>query len=254
MSKTRQPQVRSLSARFSPGHIIDWHEHSWCQLLYASEGVVTVEVEKACWIVPSHRGIWVPEGQMHRVKMHGQVFLQTIYLSPAPREMSRAKCIVLEVSKLMQSLIVHICNIGIVRGDTEEHRTTIDFLHFQLLSLAQLPLVIPMPSDERARRLAVRIIDERAGSSSLQLLSLECGSRIAFHRLQIRIFFHLFYIHPACQTRRKPLASGAQAIFRPFLGEVCCCIVIGWIELEHFTIQRFRSHVAALESASRGEP
>ncbi len=185
MSKTRHGKIRTLSARFSRGHRIDWHSHSWSQLLYATEGVLTVESRSACWIVPTHRGIWVPAGTEHSLKMHGRVFLQTVYLERHHARTADLTCSAFEIPRLMHELIVHVCDLGIVSGDTKENRTLIQFFTDQLERLNPFPLVIPMPQDERARRLAERIVDAPGSAESLADLSGESGASL---RTMQRIF------------------------------------------------------------------
>ncbi len=185
MSKTRHGKLRTLSARFSPGHRIDWHSHSWSQLLYATEGVVTVESRSACWVVPTHRGIWVPAGTEHLLKMHGRVFLQTVYLERHHARTADLTCSAFEISRLMHELIVHVCDLGIVSGDTEVNRTLIQFFNYQVERLSPFPLMIPMPQDERARRLAERIVDTPGSVENLETLSGEFGASL---RTMQRIF------------------------------------------------------------------
>ncbi len=178
MSKTRQAQIRTLSARFSPGHMIDFHSHSWSQLVYASEGLFTVETQATCWIVPTNRGIWIPSGQEHSVKMHGQVFLQTLYFPPETATFQDLSCASYEISGLMHELIRHVCRIGIVNGDSDENRNLIEFFGFQLRRLSAVPLLVPMPRDGRARQLARKVIDDPGSAISLHELSQGCGASL----------------------------------------------------------------------------
>lgn len=185
MSSTRQRQIRSFSARFSPGHSIDMHCHSWAQLVYASEGVIAVESGNACWVVPTSRAIWVPAGQPHSIKMYGKVFLQTLYFQSLPKATIDLQCSAYEITSLMRELIVFVCNKGIVNSDTDEHRNLIAFLTFQVKSLRPIPLMVPMPSDPRAKRLASRVIDNPGTSLSLAQLCEESGTSL---RTMQRVF------------------------------------------------------------------
>lgn len=185
MSKTRQPQIRTFSARFSPGHVIAAHAHSWSQLLFASEGVMAVESESSCWIVPTNRGIWVPADTEHSIKMYGRVFLQTVYLQTSPKAQIELGCAAYEISSLLRELILFVCKKGIIHGDTDEHRNLIDFLTFQIKRLRPFPLMIPMPQDARARRLAMRLIENPGAEESLAELCVGFGASL---RTMQRIF------------------------------------------------------------------
>jgi AraC-like DNA-binding protein len=185
MSKTRQLQLRTFSARFSPGHWIETHSHSWSQLVYASEGVIAVESQNACWIVPTSRAIWVPAGQPHSIKMHGRVFLQTVYFESRPDTGIDLSCAAYEITSLIRELIVHVCGIGIVKSDSAEHRNLIEFMIFQIRKLTRFPLMVPMPSDPRAKQLASRLIDNPGTNQSLAELCEECGTSL---RTMQRVF------------------------------------------------------------------
>ncbi len=185
MSKTRHAQIRTFSARFSPGHVIEKHSHSWSQLLFASEGVIAVETQVACWVVPTSRAIWVPAGNEHAVKMHGRVFLQTVYFDTQRESLVELSCAAYEVPPLLRELIVFACKKGIINGDTEEHRCLIKFLTLQVKKLRPFPLMIPMPQDERARSLALQVINDPNFEKSLREVCDGCGASL---RTMQRIF------------------------------------------------------------------
>ncbi len=185
MSISRQTQVRSFSARFSPGHSIEMHSHSWSQLVFASEGVIAVESGNACWVVPPSRAIWVPAGQSHSIKMHGKVFLQTVYFDSQPETTIDLPCAAYEVTSLLRELIAFICSKGIINSDTDEHCNLIAFLRFQVRKLTPFPLMVPMPSDRRGKRLASRLIDNPGTDQSLADLCEECGTSL---RTMQRVF------------------------------------------------------------------
>ena len=185
MSISRQSQVRSFSARFSPGHAIEMHSHSWSQLVFAREGVIAVESGNLCWVVPTNRAIWVPAGQSHSIKMHGKVFLQTVYFDSRPENKIDLQCAAYEVTALLRELIAFICSKGIINSDTDEHCNPPAFLTFQVRKLTPFPLMVPMPSDQRGKRLASRLIDTPGTDQSLADLCEECGTSL---RTMQRVF------------------------------------------------------------------
>lgn len=185
MSKTRQPKIRTFSARFSPKHRVEWHSHSWSQLIYATSGVFSVETETSCWVVPTRRAIWVPAGCQHSLRMQGSVFLQTVYFEPQQARASDTTCSAFEIPKLLHELIVHVCNLGMVEGESEAQRTLIRFFADQLEELEPFPSAIPMPQDARARKLAQLILGEPGARKSLDDLCKECRESL---RTMQRVF------------------------------------------------------------------
>lgn len=178
MSKSRQPVIRTFSVRYSAGSVISWHAHDWHQLVYASEGAITVEVKSATWLVPIRRAVWIPAKQLHQVRMHGPVYLQSIYLRRAPPTFARSECQVVNVNSLLHELLADVCRLGVLRGDSPENRCLIRFLRYQLGKMSPVGLAILLPRDPRARELAQRIIDEPGSERSLETLSRECSSSL----------------------------------------------------------------------------
>lgn len=178
MSNTRHFQIRTFSARFSPGHKIEPHSHSWSQLAYASEGVIAVETPNHCWVVPTNRAIWIPAGQAHSIKMYGRAFLQTVYFESRPETGIDLPCTAYEIPSLVRELIIHVCNIGIIKSDSDEQRNLLEFMIFQVKKLTPFPLMVPMPNDPRARKLASVLLDNPGTDQSLAELCEECGTSL----------------------------------------------------------------------------
>ncbi len=167
------------------GQSIETHNHPWSQLVFAREGVIAVESGNVCWVVPTNRAIWVPAGLSHSIKMYGRVFLQTVYFDSRVETRIDLQCAAYEISSLLRELIAFVCRKGIINSDTDEHRNLIAFLTFQVRKLRRFPLMIPMPSDQRAKRLASRLIDNPGTNQSLANLCEECGSSL---RTMQRVF------------------------------------------------------------------
>src|SRR5215470_7887172 len=73
--------VRTLAVGYPSGTTLEGHSHAWAQLVYASEGVMTVQTEEGTWVVPSHRAVWIPAGVRHSVEMAGRVSMRTLYIA-----------------------------------------------------------------------------------------------------------------------------------------------------------------------------
>lgn len=172
---------------------------------------MTVESRSACWVVPQHRGIWIPAGEEHALQMHGQVFLQTVYLERDRARTSDLTCSAFEISRLMHELIVHVCNLGIVHHDSKENRTLIQFFIDQVERLSPNPLVIPMPQDERARRLAQLIVTAPASSQRLGQLSMECGASL---RTMQRLFVEQVGVPLARWRNQVKMVTAVQLLGR----------------------------------------
>src|SRR5262249_42161975 len=80
MRQSAEPEllVRPLAVGYPSATTLERHSHSWAQLVYASEGVMTVQTEEGTWVVPSHRAVWIPAGVAHSIAMSGWVSMRTL--------------------------------------------------------------------------------------------------------------------------------------------------------------------------------
>lgn len=177
--------ARSLAAGYLSGAVLDRHSHDWVQLVYASEGVMSVVTEEGTWIVPPNRGVLIPAKVGHAISMSGKVSMRTIYFLPRLAKKLPQRCCVIEVSPLLRELILRAVAMGPLRRDVPEHRRVVDFMLDQLRILPTLPLDLPMPRDTRALRVAIRIRDDPGERATLATLAKVAG---AGHRTLERLF------------------------------------------------------------------
>jgi AraC-like DNA-binding protein len=176
--------IRTLAAGYSSGTVLDHHSHDWAQLVYASDGVMTVQTEEGTWVVPSYRAVWIPAGIGHSIAMSGWVSMRTLYIVPRLVRALPHRCCVVAVSPLLRQLILHAIAQGPLRRDVPEHRRLIAFLLDQLRVLPAVPLELPMPRDARALRVAVRMREAPGDTSPLDRLTYGSGaSRRTLERL-----------------------------------------------------------------------
>jgi AraC-like DNA-binding protein len=132
--------------------VIAPHAHDWHQLIYASEGVMWVHTEQGEWVVPPNRAVWVPAGVEHGIEMTGTVLVQTLYLAAGVASELPERCCAANVAPLLRELILHIIALGTLDLSVPRQARLIAFLVDQLSALPSIPLQLPLPSDERAKR------------------------------------------------------------------------------------------------------
>ena len=176
--------VRSLAVGYSSGTVLEHHSHDWAQLVYASEGVMSVHTSEGVWVVPSHRAVWIPPDVGHSIAMSGRVSMRTLYLAPTlVRELPR-RCCVVAVAPLLRHLILHATAQGPLRRAVPAHRRLVAFLLDLLRELPAVPLELPMPRDARAVRIALRLRDDPSEKLPLDRLARDAGaSRRTVERL-----------------------------------------------------------------------
>lgn len=198
--------VRSFAVRHTHDHVIAPHAHDWHQLIYASEGVMWVQTAQGDWVVPPNRAVWVPAGVEHGIEMTGSVFVQTLYLAPSLSSALPDRCCAVNVSPLLRELIRHIVTLGMLDKNDPVRARLLSVLVDQLGALPAVPLQLPWPSDERARRAAawlrvhpddpgvIKQVAKRVGLSVRTLARLfqkETGLTFGKWRQQLRLLHAL---------------------------------------------------------------
>ncbi|MCW5766193.1 MAG: helix-turn-helix transcriptional regulator [Phycisphaeraceae bacterium] len=176
MSRIRhEPCVRSLGLSVAPGHRIEPHAHEWPQLVYAVSGVISAAVGAGNWIVPPMRALWLDAGTEHTLSMRGRVEMRTLYFRPdvAPR-MAEA-CCVIDVPPLLRELVVHVVGAGGLDCSLASGRALFRVLVDQLRVVPERPLALPIPTDERAKRVAMSVLSRPGGTMSLEQLVRRAG-------------------------------------------------------------------------------
>jgi len=185
MSKKRQavPEcprlpspVTALAYDLEHGRVIPEHLHPEDQLVYACHGVMTVRTGAGTWVVPAQRAVWIPARTPHSILMSGAVSMRTVYLrARMVRKLPRACCVV-NVSPLLQNLILHLCTHGKLSRRSNVHSHLIDVLIDQLETVKTVPLQLPTLTDPRAARVAAALQNDLSESSSLEWACRQAGA------------------------------------------------------------------------------
>lgn len=174
--------MRSLAIDYAAGGREDFHTHPWPQFLYARSGAVRADIGGQYWTIPPRRGLWIPTGVPHRLRMSSNLQLRTLYIRPS---MASAQPVhVVNVSGLLHEAIIEVCSRGWL-----DDRIVIDchlgalILH-DLVRRDEAQMHLTRPSDRRAVRLAEMMTDRSLYSAPLGTLCVRAGlSRRTAERL-----------------------------------------------------------------------
>ncbi len=195
MSKKRQvvhvcprlPEpVTALAYDLPHGHNIPEHLHPEDQLVYASRGVMRVLTPMGTWVVPPQRAVWIPARTPHSIVISGAVSMRTIYLRARMANVLPRTCCVVNVSPLLQQLILHLCTRKKLTRRSRVQAHLIDVLIDQLQTVQTVPLQLPAPRDIRAARVADAL--QQKPGSGLPLATI-CKQAGASRRTIERIFW-----------------------------------------------------------------
>lgn len=174
------PSLRSLVATlvydFTHGHVIPIHFHPEDQLVYATRGVMTVHTEEGTWVVPPRRAVWIPAKTPHSIVMSGPVSMRTVYLRARMARTLPRNCCVVNISPLLQELILHACQYPRMSRRTKKHAHLIDLFLDQLQTAQAIPLQLPTPVDLRAQRVAAMLQRDQAATRSLTAICQQAGA------------------------------------------------------------------------------
>lgn len=147
------------------------HQHPRAQLIYAGKGVMRIETETGCWVVPPLRGVWVPAGTDHQVIMLGPVEMRTLYIRPDAAPNLPDYCCLLEVSPLLRALIFALLEEK-VDYDQNGRGGMIAALALTELRFLKIPaLHLPLPQDTRLERLCRELIANPHATDTLEELA-----------------------------------------------------------------------------------
>ena len=162
-----QPVV-AFRRDLADGDMIPPHSHRKDQLVYASEGVMTVTTTDGAFVVPPHRAVWLPAGVEHRVEARGALAMRTLYVQSDAAPDLPAQVCVLHVTALLRELILAAVDMPrAIRPDSPEERLMSVILD-QIRVLPVAPLALPMPRDDRLRRVTDALRADPADNRSLE--------------------------------------------------------------------------------------
>lgn len=170
--------VRSLGLKLPTDHRIESHAHEWHQLVYATDGVMSVYTATGTWVVPSQRAVWIPANFEHAVRTTGVVRMRTLYFRPALSSRLPQSCCVINVPPLLRELLLETMRFGMLTDDVPEHARLAGVLLDQILHKREAPLQIKLPQDARARRVAERVQADLSASPPISELAQSSGASV----------------------------------------------------------------------------
>jgi AraC-like DNA-binding protein len=168
--------MASVSAELEDAHVIPKHSRPEDQLLFASEGVMTLTTERGLWVVPPLRAVWIPADTTHSVAMSGRVSMRTLYFQPRLCRSFPRKCMVMNVSSLLKELILHACTFPKLRKEDPAQKRIVEIIVDQLKAVESIPLQLPHPADSRATRVVKTLFANPGDQRTLEKLCADCGA------------------------------------------------------------------------------
>jgi len=208
--------VTALAADYSPGHETLRHDHPRIQLIHAVRGVMVVSTDVGQWIVPPSRGLCVPAGVAHSIRMVGHVEMRTVYIRPDAAPGLMARCAVLGVSPLLRELILAAVDVPLPYSARSRHGRLMRLLLDEVEQMPTLPLSLPRPADPRLQTICATITQKPDDPSTAGEWARRLGvDPKTIHRLFLRetgMTFGQWRRQARLLAALEHLASGARVI------------------------------------------
>jgi AraC-like DNA-binding protein len=194
-----QRRIRAVQFTYHGGQVVAEHVHLEHQLVYASEGLLTVDTASSRWVVPPLRAVWVPAHTPHTVVAKVDTKMSTLYINADTHLPNLDRVTVVSVSPLLRELILHIIHAPLT--ETAHDRVEAVLLD-QLAADPAAPLEVPVLRDPRLQAIADAFerdpcdrrtlrelgVDVGASERTLQrLFQTEIGSSFGRWRTQLRL-------------------------------------------------------------------
>jgi AraC-like DNA-binding protein/quercetin dioxygenase-like cupin family protein len=140
--------IVAIGSDYPHGFIHPRHTHRRAQLLYGAKGLMKVVTNDGNWIVPPQRAVWIPPQVGHEVLYLG-VSTRSLYIEPSSIPSSRADCQVISVSPLMRQLLMESVDVPLEYDEEGRDGALMSLLLHELARATELPLHIPLPTEER---------------------------------------------------------------------------------------------------------
>ena len=145
---TPRPIV-AITRTYPDGFRIAPHRHRRGQLISGTTGLMILATPYGTWVMPPGRGVWIPPGVVHDVRMVGPVSMESLYIAPEAADRMPDRCQVLEISTFMRSLIVEALEVPLEYDLDGRSGALMALLGYEIERLPTLPLSLPYPQDDR---------------------------------------------------------------------------------------------------------
>ncbi|MGY6028192.1 AraC family transcriptional regulator [Phytobacter sp. AG2a] len=145
---------------YAHGESEPWHQHDCAQLLHILSGVVRVETRSGCWVVPPGRGVWLPSGTQHAIRVTGAVAARTLFIDPLARADLPASCQIVQITPLLRELIIASFSLPEIYRPGSRDERIYELVLDEIRGMQVLPFYLPEPENDGLKKLCQQIREE----------------------------------------------------------------------------------------------
>lgn len=138
--------VVGIGNDYPPSFELAEHRHRRGQFLYAARGVVAVSTPEGAWVAPPERGVWIPGGTPHAVRMVGAVQTRSVLVDPAMAGALGPACRVVGISPLLRQLLLAAAEVPVEYDEAGRDGLVMRLLVAEIERAPLIPLAVPFPA------------------------------------------------------------------------------------------------------------
>lgn len=134
-----------------------FHRHKKGQLVLATHGHVTCNIDDGIWMVPTHCAVWIPSLVPHSNRISPDAQICMLFIDPQLPNLPQKSC-TLSISPLVRELILHLTSLP---QDYEPESATaklVDVLMHELVKMPTEQFDFPIPKEPRLNQIAQYLI------------------------------------------------------------------------------------------------
>ncbi len=165
MSSTGQAEPGIYSDEWSTVEAQEWtdHDHDWHELLWGTRGTLTAQTDDGFFAVAARQGLWIPARVVHRVTAASGTTFFCSYLRPdLGADLGRTT--IMDVPPLLSELLLQLHRAVLDPVARDHAERLVPSLFAPVLHPS---LDVPLPRDDRARRVAQALLTDPADDRSL---------------------------------------------------------------------------------------
>jgi len=143
------------------------HTHPKAQLIIGMKGMVTCEAANSLWIVPSDYAVWIPGEVEHAVRGSGELDLYVVFIDTHSVLGLPSDHCMLSISPLLRELIREAARLPYLYDLAGPHGRLVQTMLDQLAIAHKERLHLPLPADDRLRRIAMAIAREPSDKATM---------------------------------------------------------------------------------------
>ncbi|NQY87824.1 MAG: helix-turn-helix transcriptional regulator [Colwellia sp.] len=152
-------------------HYFPAHKHRWHQLLYATSGVLIVDVIGERLFIPPENAVWLPCGCQHSVSTEYGAELKSLYIDDKYQQLPTDKSLVLKISPLLKALIIEVSTFDVEYPLLGYEEEVISLMLSTLPRLKRVTEHLPWPTSLELLNMCSQLYQRPGGKQTTLMLA-----------------------------------------------------------------------------------